>query len=394
MLMTTASTWEPRIRVHRNVPRLWMFPIRSMYIEAINRAQRNIWMTHAYFIPDEGFVDALVEAAARGVDVRLLLPAKSNHIVADWISRGYFRRMLDAGVAIHRFRDAMVHAKTATIDGNWTTIGTANVDRLSMSGNYEINVEIIDASLAEEMERIFETDLTNALAADHRGVGGAGRLQPVHRDDPEAAAAFALRRPPNATDTGSDTLLPEPLIPSPEGHMTTETAANTTPDHQIGGPDLPQERRVVTEIPGPRSRELHERRGGGGRVGGRQRAPGVRRRGRRRGDRRRRRQLADRPGQRHRRRQRRQQRARGRTDGCTDQVAAFTHTCFMVAPYEGYVEVCEKLAAAHPRRPREEGRAVQLRRRGRRERRQDRARAHRSRRGRGRSTTPTTGAPT
>ena len=66
-------------------------------------------------------------------------------------------------IGIHRFRDAMVHAKTATIDGNWTTIGTANVDRLSMSGNYEINVEIIDASLAEEMERIFETDLTNTL---------------------------------------------------------------------------------------------------------------------------------------------------------------------------------------------------------------------------------------
>ena len=163
MLMTTASTWEPLIRVHRNVPRLWMFPIRGMYLEAINRAQRNIWLTHAYFIPDESFVDALVDAAARGVDVRLLLPAKSNHIVADWISRGYFRKMLAAGIAIHRFRDAMVHAKTATIDGSWTTIGTANVDRLSMSGNYEINVEIIDAALAEEMERIFETDLSNAL---------------------------------------------------------------------------------------------------------------------------------------------------------------------------------------------------------------------------------------
>jgi cardiolipin synthase len=163
MLMTTAATWEPRIRVHRNVPRMWMFPIRGMYLEAINRAQRNVWMTHAYFIPDESFVDALVDAAGRGVDVRLLLPAKSNHIVADWISRGYFRRMLDAKVGIHRFRDAMVHAKTATIDGTWTTIGTANVDRLSMSGNYEINVEIIDASLAEEMERIFLTDLTNTL---------------------------------------------------------------------------------------------------------------------------------------------------------------------------------------------------------------------------------------
>ncbi len=163
MLMTAPSAWEPRIRVHRNVPRLWMFPIRGMYLEAINRAHRNLWMTHAYFIPDENFVDALVAASGRGVDVRLLLPAKSNHIVADWISRGYFRRMLDAGIEIHRFRDAMVHAKTATIDGRWTTIGTANVDRLSMSGNYEINVEIFDESLAQEMERIFETDLTNSL---------------------------------------------------------------------------------------------------------------------------------------------------------------------------------------------------------------------------------------
>ena len=163
ILLSTASIWEPRIRVHRNSPRLWMFPIRGMYLEAITRARKNIWMTHAYFIPDESFVDSLVIAAGRGVDVRLLLPAKSNHIVADWISRGYFRRMLVAGISIHRFRDAMVHAKTATIDGTWTTIGTANVDRLSMSGNYEVNVEIVDDAVAAEMERIFETDLTNAL---------------------------------------------------------------------------------------------------------------------------------------------------------------------------------------------------------------------------------------
>lgn len=163
MLVSTPPSWEPAIRVHRNVPRLWMFPIRAMYLEAINRAQKNVWMTHAYFIPDENFVETLVLAARRGVDVRLLLPAKSNHIVADWISRGYFRRMLGAGIKIHRFRDAMVHAKTATIDGSWTTIGTANVDRLSMSGNYEINVEVFDEALAAEMERIFATDLTNSL---------------------------------------------------------------------------------------------------------------------------------------------------------------------------------------------------------------------------------------
>ncbi|HNO39774.1 MAG TPA: phospholipase D-like domain-containing protein, partial [Marmoricola sp.] len=116
---------------------------------------------HAYFIPDENFVESLTEASERGVDVRILLPAKSNHIVADLVSRGYFGRMLNAGIHIYRFRDAMVHAKTATIDGNWSTIGTANVDRLSMTGNYEINVEIIDPALAQNMEEIFTNDLLN-----------------------------------------------------------------------------------------------------------------------------------------------------------------------------------------------------------------------------------------
>jgi cardiolipin synthase len=161
LLLETASQWEPQIRFHRNVPRLWMFPIRSMYLEAINRATQSVWLTQAYFIPDQDFVDTLKDAAQRGVDVRILLPRKSNHIVADWISRGYFGQLLESGVRIFRFRDAMVHAKTATIDGSWSTIGTANIDRLSMQGNYEINVEIIDESMAQAMEKIFEVDLTN-----------------------------------------------------------------------------------------------------------------------------------------------------------------------------------------------------------------------------------------
>jgi cardiolipin synthase len=161
LLLDTPSDWEPRIRVHRNVPRLWMFPIRSMYIEAINRATRNIYLTQAYFIPDPDFVTALEMAARRGVDVRVLLPRKSNHIVADWISQGYYGEMLEAGIRIHRFKDAMVHAKTATIDGAWSTVGTANIDRLSMTGNYEVNVEFIDPAMATEMERIFELDLQN-----------------------------------------------------------------------------------------------------------------------------------------------------------------------------------------------------------------------------------------
>lgn len=163
LLVETASTWDPQIRVHKNIPRQWSFPIRSMYLEAIERASRNIWLTTAYFLPDQDFVDALAEAARRGVDVRVLLPLKSNHIVADWISRGYYGQLLGAGVRVLRFRDAMVHAKTATIDGSWSTVGTANIDRLSLQGNYEINLEVIDASFAAAMEKVFAVDESNCL---------------------------------------------------------------------------------------------------------------------------------------------------------------------------------------------------------------------------------------
>ena len=134
-----------------------------MYLEAINRAGRNIWMTQAYFLPDQDFVDELVAAAERGVDVRLLVPLKSNHVVADWISRGYYAQLLRAGVRILRFKDAMVHAKTATVDGSWSTVGTANIDRLSLTGNYEVNVEAIDESFARSLEEIFQLDQTNCL---------------------------------------------------------------------------------------------------------------------------------------------------------------------------------------------------------------------------------------
>jgi cardiolipin synthase len=188
LLLETSSTWESRIRIHRNVPRLWMFPIRAMYIEAINRASTNIWMTQAYFLPDQDFVDAMKDAAQRGVDVRLLLPLKSNHIVADWLSRGYFSQLLGAGVRIFRFKDAMVHAKTSTIDGTWSTVGTANIDRLSLTGNYEINVEVIDEAFASTLEDIYRTDETNCLELTH----GEWEARDLHRKFTEMVL-FPLR---------------------------------------------------------------------------------------------------------------------------------------------------------------------------------------------------------
>ncbi|WP_152362961.1 phospholipase D-like domain-containing protein [Microlunatus speluncae] len=160
---TGAPIWQPNIRVHRNIPRNMVYPIRGMYLEAIDRASHHVYLTHAYLIPDEDMLNALTRASRRGVDVRIIVPKESNHIVADWLSRGFYNQLLSSGVRLFLYQGAMVHAKTATIDGQWSTIGTANIDRLSLLGNYEINLEVYDPGVARQMEEIFSIDSSNTI---------------------------------------------------------------------------------------------------------------------------------------------------------------------------------------------------------------------------------------
>ncbi|WIG60663.1 MAG: putative phospholipase D family protein [Ktedonobacterales bacterium] len=155
--------FDPLINIKSNDALRLTFPIRDMYIEAIDQAERYILLTNAYFIPDHTVLSALKAAVARGVDVQVLLPWTSNHILADWAARGYFTDCLKGGIRIFGYKRAMVHAKTCTIDGQWSTIGTANLDRLSSIGNYEINMEIYSPELARQMEDIFACDKTNAF---------------------------------------------------------------------------------------------------------------------------------------------------------------------------------------------------------------------------------------
>ncbi|MGJ3508656.1 phospholipase D-like domain-containing protein [Enemella sp. A6] len=155
--------WHANMRVHRNLPRHFLYPIRGMYLEAMDRATRNIWLTHAYLIPDDDMQRTLADAVERGVDVRIIVPAESNHIEADWVSRSYYRTLLESGVRLFLYQNAMVHSKTATIDGQWSTIGTANIDSLSLLVNYEINVDMTSVEVAEKLEEIFEVDLGNCV---------------------------------------------------------------------------------------------------------------------------------------------------------------------------------------------------------------------------------------
>lgn len=154
--------WDSRVRCWSNLPMRRVYPIRGMYLQAIDRAKDHIYISTPYFIPDHQILDALIRAQGRGVDVRIMVPMDSNHVLADWGSRGFYVTMLKAGVTLLLYKGAMIHAKTATIDGVWSTVGTANIDRLSLSFNYEVNLEIIDNDLAAVMERVFEVDSSNS----------------------------------------------------------------------------------------------------------------------------------------------------------------------------------------------------------------------------------------
>jgi cardiolipin synthase len=153
--------FDPLITVHGNDALRLTFPIRDLYIAAIDRAEHYILLTNAYFVPDHILLGALKAAALRGVDVHILVPWRSNHIITDWVSHCYFSECLDAGIRIFGYRHTMLHAKTCTIDGQWSTVGTANLDRLSSIGNYEVNVEIYSTAFAQQMEALFHSDTSD-----------------------------------------------------------------------------------------------------------------------------------------------------------------------------------------------------------------------------------------
>lgn len=155
--------WDPTLILHCNNPSLGAFPIRDMLLRNIDRAQECIYLTTAYLILGPRFRARLINAVQRGADVQILFPERSNHALVDRLARHHFTELLRAGVRIFAYDERfMVHAKTVTIDGVWSTIGSANIDSLSLFALYENNLEVHDARFAGQLEATFELDKTNA----------------------------------------------------------------------------------------------------------------------------------------------------------------------------------------------------------------------------------------
>ena len=139
-------------------------PLYVTLISAIESAQTRVRITMAYFVPHDELLEALEAAARRGVRVELILPSRSDHWLVQAAARSYYQRMLDAGIRIHERKTRLLHAKTATIDGVWSTVGSTNLDWRSLLHNDEINAVVLGAEFAQAMDRAFERDLAASEA--------------------------------------------------------------------------------------------------------------------------------------------------------------------------------------------------------------------------------------
>jgi cardiolipin synthase len=133
-----------------------------VYVSAITFAEKSIYLTNAYFIPDEQILTAFKDAAGRGVDVKLILPSTSDSSLAVHAARYNYAGLLRAGVKIYELRKAVLHAKTAVIDGVWSTVGSTNLDYWSLLSNDEVNAVVLDRDFAGKMEDMFAMDLAQS----------------------------------------------------------------------------------------------------------------------------------------------------------------------------------------------------------------------------------------
>ena len=133
-------------------------------ISAIEAAEAEVFITNAYFVPHPQLLAALKAAARRGVDVRLLLPSKTDSALVYHAGRSYYGELLEAGVKIYERKSRVLHSKSAVIDRVWTTVGSTNLDWRSLVYNDELNAVILGTDFADQIRAVFERDLANSEA--------------------------------------------------------------------------------------------------------------------------------------------------------------------------------------------------------------------------------------
>ena len=173
---TRALAGQRVVKLVAGDPRQGVNPTYTTLLAAIEAARRSVHLTMAYFAPGPDMVEALCNAARRGVEVVLVLPGRSDVALVLYAARSYYAQLLEAGVQIHEMRHSVMHAKTAVVDGVYSTVGSSNLDWRSIVGNREIDVIVLGDDFGQELEDLFSRDLDIAVPIapaqwQERGVG-------------------------------------------------------------------------------------------------------------------------------------------------------------------------------------------------------------------------------
>lgn len=136
-----------------------------MIIEAINSAEERLWITSPYFVPDDAIIRALQLAALRGVDVRIILPEKPDHLMVYWASFTYLEEFADTGISFYRYSKGFMHQKVVLIDEALSMIGSCNMDNRSFHLNFEVMVLAASRGFAREVAEMLDNDFRNSRPA-------------------------------------------------------------------------------------------------------------------------------------------------------------------------------------------------------------------------------------
>ncbi|MDP1847070.1 MAG: phospholipase D-like domain-containing protein [Solirubrobacteraceae bacterium] len=164
--------------------------VEALYFLAIACARRTLHLTSAYFAPRPAFIEALTDAADRGVDVRVLVPGP--HTDKDFVRQAghsVYEELLEGGVRIYEFCPTMIHAKTLTIDGVWSSVGSVNFDNRSFQLQDEVTLCICSSEFAGRLDEQFERDLERSAEIEP----GRWNGRPLHARASEAVVRLARR---------------------------------------------------------------------------------------------------------------------------------------------------------------------------------------------------------
>lgn len=136
--------------------------IKNSYVKMINNAKKTVYLQTPYFVPDLSMQEALRLSALSGVDVRIIIPYKPDHMFMKWAASAYCGELLEAGVKIYRYTNGFIHSKTIVVDGMVSSVGSANFDMRSFCLNFEVNAFIYDDRIAGEMEKQYYKDIEDS----------------------------------------------------------------------------------------------------------------------------------------------------------------------------------------------------------------------------------------